>query len=717
MKKQINVKQHDITDCGAACLSSISSYYDKLIPISKIRQYASTDKRGTNLLGLIEASEKLGFIAKGVRGDESSLSKIPLPAVAHVILENQLHHYVVIYKVTDSHVTVMDPAYGKQEDITKDEFLKIWSGVLMLILPDEGFKVENLKVSNYKRFSYLLKPHKLVTFQAIIGALIVTVLGLSTSVFVEKIVDYVIVGGNKKLLNLMGVVMIGLLIFQILLNYSKSIIIQKVGQRIDAQLLVGYYKHLIRLPQSFFDNMRVGEILSRINDAVKIRVFINEVAINIVVNVFMILFAFVLMFTYYWKLAIIMMLIIPLYTLIYFITNKVNKKAQRILMQDSANLESQLVESVTNVSTIKRFGVEDYVNNKTEEIFIKLLRSVYKTGVNSIASSSATEFVSKLFTIILLWVGSLYVIDQTITPGELMSFYSIIGYFTSPAAVLINSNRTIQDALIASDRLFEIMDLDQEAEGTKIDLTPENIGNIVFKDVAFRYGSRNDVFEKLNIKIEKSKITAIVGESGCGKSTLISLLQNIYPLTSGSIQIGEFNLEHINNNSLRKNVGIVPQKLDLFSGNIIDNIALGDYNPNLEKIVKICKDLDILSFIESLPNGFETYVGENGYSLSGGQRQRIAIARALYSEPEIFIFDEATSSLDSKSETFVQNCIYNLKEQGKTIIIIAHRLSTIKNADKILVLNKGELVEEGNHQQLIDKNGYYSNYWSQQLIA
>ena len=427
MKKEINIKQHDITDCGAACLASISAFYDKLIPISRIRQYASTDKRGTNVLGLIEAAEKLGFIAKGVKGEDDSLSKIPLPAIAHVIIDEKLLHYVVIYKVTDTHVSIMDPGVGKLDEIKREDFLKIWTGVLVLLMPDDGFKIENLKVSNWKRFFFLLKPHKFILLQALIGAVFVTVLGLSTSIFVEKIVDFVIVGGNKNLLNLMGVVMVLLLLFQMIIDYSKTIIVQKVGQKIDAQLLLGYYKHLIGLPQAFFDSMRVGEILSRINDAVKIRVFINDVALNLLVNVFMILFSFVLMFTYYWKLAIIMLLIIPIYSLIYYLTNKVNKKFQRELMQDSAALETQLVESITNVATIKRFGVENFINNKTETLFIKLLRSVYKSGVNGLKSHSTTEFVSRIFTIILLWIGAGYVVDNDITPGELMSFYSLIG--------------------------------------------------------------------------------------------------------------------------------------------------------------------------------------------------------------------------------------------------------------------------------------------------
>jgi len=712
---KIRIKQHDITDCGAACLASISSHYHLEIPIARIRQYAGTDKKGTNILGLVEAAQKLGFEAKGVRGDFNSLFKIPKPAIAHIILKEQLQHYVVIYEINKKYVKIMDPGTGRIHKKTYIDFKKEWTGVLVILLPKESFVKGNEKVSVLKRFWFLLKPHKFVIFQALVGAIIYTLLGLSTSIYIQKITDHVLLGANTKLLNLLSVIMLVLLLFQVIIGIFKDVFLIKTGQQIDARLILGYYKHLLKLPQQFFDTMRVGEIISRINDAVKIRVFINSTSLMLTVNIFIVIFSFVIMFSYYWKLAMIMLTIIPIFLIIYWITNRLNKKTERKVMEHSADLESQLVESLNAVGTIKRFGLEEFANIKTETRFINLLHIGYTSSLNNIFSGTSSQTVSRLFTIILLWSGTFFVINQEISPGELLSFYAIIGYFTGPITSLITANKTIQNALIAADRLFEIMDLDREETENKFKLTIDKIGDITFKNVAFRYGKRIEVFKDLSIRLKKGNITAIVGESGSGKSTLISLLQNMYPLQSGSINIGDFNLQYIENKSLRKLVSVVPQKIDLFAGNVIDNIAVGEFQPNMETILSICKSIGILEFIEALPNGFNTYLGENGATLSGGQKQRIAIARALYKQPEILVLDEATSSLDSSSENYIQRTLQTLRDQDKTIIVISHRLSTIVQADTIIVLDKGKIIEQGSHNELLNKKGHYYNLWVQQI--
>ncbi len=717
MKKGTLIKQHDYKDCGAACLASISAHYGRLVPIARVRQIAHTDTRGTNVLGMIQGLNELGFNAKGVKGDLEAITQIPLPAIAHVIVNETMHHYVVIYKVHKGKISVMDPGPGKMVHYTLEEFSKIWTGVLILLEPNEYFEQRNDKTSIYSRFWNLIQPHKSVAIQALLGAVVYTILGLSTSIYIEKITDYVLIDGNTRLLNILSVGMIVILIFQIYIGSMKSVLMLQTGQKIDKHLILGYYKHLLDLPQRFFDTMKIGEITSRINDAVKIRAFINDASIQIFVNIFTIIFSFALMFTYYWKLALIIAIVIPLYFLIYWITNKLNKKVERQLMEDSADLESHLVESLNSVRTIKQFGLETFENNKTDNHFSKLLKTIYKSVLNSLFSGSSSEFLSRIFTIILLWVGSRYVIDQTITPGELLSFYALIGYFTSPVMELIGLNKTIQNAVIAADRLFEIMDLEREEATDKFELTRENIGAIEFKNVEFSYGSRVDVFKDFSCSIPKGKTTAIVGESGSGKTTIASLLQNLYPLKNGKITIGDYDLSYISNYSLRSLVSTVPQQIDLFSGNVIENIALGEDFPDVQRILDIAKGIGIIEFIENLPNGFQTHLGENGAMLSGGQKQRIAIARALYKDPEILILDEATSALDTESEQIIQKTLIDFKNKGRTMIIIAHRLSTIAFADNILVLEKGNLIEQGNHDDLIKANGKYASLWKKQTLS
>lgn len=714
-KKIITFKQRDLTDCGAACLASVAKYYGYGLPLSRIRQYASTDKKGTNVLGMVEAAEKLGFSAKGVKGTFESLFNIPKPAIAHVIVKEVLHHYVVIYGITKKHVTLMDPHDGEIHKILHDKFKKEWTGVLVLLVPSDAFEQGDETTSAFKRFFNLVRPHRTVMAEALAGAFVTTILGLSTAIYVQKIVDNVIVDGNMNLLNLMSVMMIVILLVRIIIGFTRSLFVLQTGQKIDVQLILGYYKHLLTLPQRFFDTMRIGEIVSRMNDAVKIRTFINDVSLDLIVNSLTIIFSFGLMFVYSWRIALIMLMVVPLYSVTYCVVNSLNKKYQRKIMENAAELESQLVESLNSVATIKRFGLEWHANIKTETRFVKLLGTIYRSGVNAICAESSSSFISSLFTIILLWIGAGFVLKQMITPGELMSCYALLGYFIGPVSSLIGVNRTIQDALIASDRLFEIMDLEREESEGVITLTPDMIGDICFNDVSFRYGSRGEVFKKLSLTIPKAKVTGIVGESGSGKTTLMSLLQKMYPVGSGRIRIGMHDIKDISNKSLRQVVSVVPQKVDIFAGSVIENIAVGDFDPDMKKIVSICNELVMKDFIDKLPNGFRTYLGENGANLSGGERQRIAIARALYKSPEILILDEATSSLDSAAERYVQNAVQSMRNKGKTVIIITHRLSSVMHSDKIIVLKQGEMIEQGTHEKLLSIKGAYYTLWKHQF--
>ncbi len=716
-KSPVCIKQHDIRDCGAACLASIAGYYGTHIPIAKIRQFCHTDTRGTNVLGMVQGLQQMGFNAKGVKGAIDAIPQIPLPAIAHVVLKEQLQHYVVIYQVEKDKITVMDPGLGKVEKYTFEAFQKIWTGVLILMEPNEYFEQKNEKIDVYKRFWNLIRPHRSVIVQALVGAAVYTLLGLSTSFYIEKITDYVLVDGNLRLLNLLSIGMLVILIFQLLIGTLKSVMVLQTGQRIDKYLILGYYKHLLSLPQRFFDTMKVGEIISRVNDAVKIRAFINDVAIQAVVNVLIVVFSFALMFTYFWKLALIMLLVIPFYLGVYWLSNKLNKKVERRMMEEGAELESHLVESLNSVKTIKQFGIETYFNSGTDNRFSHVLKTIYASVMNGLFSSTYGELLSRLFTIILLWVGSYYVIERTITPGELLSFYALIGYFTGPVTQLIGMNKTLQNALIAADRLFEIMDLEREESEEKLQLTSDLVGDIVFDNVRFSYGSRVEVFRNFSCRIQQSKMTAVIGESGSGKTTLGALIQQLYPLQEGKISIGQYDLNYISKSSLRERIAIVPQQIDLFSGNIVSNIAVGEDIPNFQRLLQVVNELDMMSFIEKLPAGFETQLGENGSMLSGGQRQRIAIARALYRNPDILILDEATSALDTSTEQVIQRAFRRFKDSGKTMIVIAHRLSTIAEADTIMVLKDGVLIEQGEHNQLLAQESAYKDMWKKQSIV
>src|SRR3546814_403212 len=301
---RIKVKQHDISDCGAACLASVAAWYRLKLPLALIRQYAATGPEGTTVLGMIQAARRLGFAAKGVKGKMENLRKIPLPAIGHLIIKDTLHHFVVLTEVSERYLKIMDPADGRVHRVSYTAFEKIWTGVLVLLLPDEGFKRGNEKMGTWWRLWLLLQPHWGVLLQVLFGALAYTILGLSTSVFVQKVVDYVLPGGNTGLLNLMGIIMIAVLLLRVFIYHMKTVMTLRTGLQLDARLVLGYCRHLFLLPQNFFDSMQTGEIISRMTDAMKIRVFINEGLAAIAVNILILLFSFGVMFTSYWKLAL-----------------------------------------------------------------------------------------------------------------------------------------------------------------------------------------------------------------------------------------------------------------------------------------------------------------------------------------------------------------------------------------------------------------------------
>ncbi|HEY0152486.1 MAG TPA: peptidase domain-containing ABC transporter [Longimicrobium sp.] len=711
------VKQHDRRDCGAACLHSIARSYGHHVSIARIRQLASTDLQGTNMLGLVEGAGRLGFLARGVRATPEALATLPLPAVAHVVLPSGLHHFVVVYRVRKRHVVYMDPGDGRVHTVPHEEFRGRWSGVLLILAPGEAFTPAADAGTAGARFQALVRPHRAVLAQALFGAAVYTVLGLSMSIYVQKLVDGVLLDGNRGLLNLMSVGMLLILALQLFVGASRGILTLQTGQKIDGALILGYHKHLLSLPQQFFDTMRAGEIVSRIGDAVKIRAFINEAALDMVLNVFIVIFSIALMFVYSPPLALLALGVVPFYASIYVMMNRVNRARQRRLMERGAELQAQLVESLSSVSTIKRFGLEWFANVKTESRFVRMLREVYGAAVAGMASGLATEVVSRTFTILLLWMGAGLVIDRELTPGQLMSCYALLGYFTGPAARLIGANRTIQDALIAADRLFEIMELEREETGSRAELTREMVGDVRFRGVSFRYGTRKRVFEELDVTFPRGRMTAVVGESGSGKTSLAALLQGLYPLEKGQVFIGDLEVRHISNESLRALVAAVPQQIDLFSGTLLENIAIGDFEPDVRRVAALGRMLGISEFVDELPGGYGAEIGPNGSTLSGGQRQRVAIARALYRDPEILILDEATSALDPVSERFVKAAVEQLKGEGKTVIVIAHRLSTVMSADNIIVLDRGRVVEEGTHAALMAAEGAYHRLWRMQFPA
>jgi ATP-binding cassette subfamily B protein len=709
------VRQRDGSDCGAACLASISAWHRLRLPVARVRQFAHTDTRGTTALGLVRAATRLGFRAKGVRARGDALSALPLPAIAHVV-RGSAQHWVVLSRVGPKRVELMDPAGGDRQRVNRVEFEREWSGVLVLLAPASGFAAGDCRTSIARRFWTLVAPHRGILTMAFLGAAVHTALGLTTTVYVQHVVDHVLVDGNRNLLNLMSVTMVALVLAQTVIGGMKGLLTLHTGQRIDANLILGYHTHLLGLPQRFFDTMRIGEVTSRIGDAVKIRVLINEVALELVISALVITLSLALLFLYSAVLGALALATIPIYAAIWSVANARNRRASRELMERGADLQSQLVESVSAMGTIKRFGLEAEMELRTEVRFVRLLRAVFHAARTSLLTATATGLVSRLSVVTVLWVGSVLVIDRRLTPGELMSCYALLGYLTSPVTTLISANRTIQDALIAADRLFEIMDLERDRIGARATIGVVRGGDVELEHVSFRYGARAPALRDVTLRFARGAMTGVVGESGSGKSTIAALVQRVYATDEGRVRIGGIDVRHLSDEAMRTLVCTVPQRIDLLAGSVLQNITLGDPEPDLARALDAAKAAGIAGAIERLPAGLDTELAENGATLSGGERQRLAIARALYRDPEILILDEATSSLDAASVVRVRRLTQELRARGRTVVVIAHHLDMVIEADHIVVLREGAVVEQGTHAELLNRRGTYRSMWESRSV-
>ena len=666
------------------------------------------------MLGIIEAAEKIGMTAKGVKGPFDALGSAPLPSIAHVITTKGTQHYVVLSSIGKKHIHYMDPTEGKIASAAHEEFMKMWTGILIIIAPGSGFEKGNKVQSKIYRLLQLVLPFKRVIVQALTGSVVYSLLGLSTAIYVQKIMDYVLVNQNISLLNLMSLAMIMILILRNVIGYLKNLFLLKTGHHIDSGLLMGYYRHLLNLPQRFFDNMKTGEILSRMGDAIKIRNFINQSFIDLTVSLASVVLTVLAMSILSTNLCLMVAAAIPLYALIFYLYDKVNRVILRKTMEKAADLESQIVESVSLSRLVREFSLQTFCLDNTESHFIGFLQSTYRSGRAGIRSGQASELISGLLTIVLLWVGANLVSQQSLTPGELMSFYAMLGYLIGPVAKLTSSSRSFRDAGVAADRLFQILDLETEKYKNRgMNIQKVNEG-LEFRDVDFRYGTRPLLFNNINLKIPAGSFTGIAGENGCGKSSLASLMLALYDPMKGKILIDGLDIKQLNKEDLRNIISIVPQNLDLFSGTLLDNIAPGESDPDLRRIYNLVNKTGFNQLLEKFPEEIMTRVGERGLSLSGGERQKIAIIRALYRGPSVLIMDEGTSALDPLSEQKIFTFLKEYLNKGLTLIMISHKLKSIQYADQILFISNGRVAELGTHQELMNTGGKYCQYWKLQ---
>lgn len=713
--KYFCVKQHDHTDCGAACIATVMKQNGKVVPVARIRQIAGTDRDGTNALGLIRAAEKFGFDAKGVRADASHLNgKLPLPAIAHVV-NGDIEHYVVVHKIKNGKALIADPAQGVV-NIDLDSFISMWTGVLILMSPADILESEPENQAMFSRFLSLLKPHKKLIAEIVISSLLLTLLGMTGAFYFKYLIDEVFISGLLHSLNVVSIGMIVLTIFKILLGSFRQHLLVYLTQKIDMSLVFSYYRHVLKLPLSFFDSRRVGEILSRLNDASKIQEAISGATLSVFLDTSMVIGAGIVLFMQSGTLFLISLSIIPFSAALLLLFVKPFQRKQRQVMTEAAETESQLVESISGIGTLKALNGEKQALEETESRFIKTIVTSFRIARMENIQSSLQEFVTVISGLLILWIGGILVIRGQISIGQLITFNALLIYFHKPIQNLIGLQPELQEAFVAAERLGEILDLEIESPEEDL-MSPSDIqGDIEINNVSFRYGTRERVLNDLSLSINRGEKIAIVGESGSGKTTLVKLLIKYYRPEKGTIRIDGYDIRDLDTENLRCKIGYVPQDIVLFSGSVRDNIAFGNNSASFESIVRAAEQAHAHEFINELPLRYRTKIGERGASLSGGQRQRIALARAILNDPQILILDEATSSLDSISERAIHDAI-DLLSRNITTVIIAHRLSTVTKCDKIVVMDKGEIIELGTHEELVEKGEHYGRLWRSQSLV
>lgn len=708
------ILQNDETDCGPACLAAIFGKYGLKVSIAKIRDIAGTDRQGTSACGLVKVIEHYGFKQKVVEADKNALTqKLPLPAIAHVVIDNTLLHYVVITKIKDNTVVVSDPAKGSVR-YKKEDFLKIWTNVLILIAPTKESQKGNKKESTLSSFFRLLISQKWLLLRIFILSMILTSIGIITSFYYQVLMDNIVPSLSIEMLNYVSAITLSLFLVQICLNFFRGLLIVKLEQNIDIPIMLGYYNHALILPMKFYSMRDTGEIISRFNDASSIRDIVSEASLTIMMDTIMAVVGAVVLFNSNRLLFLISVVMLILYGIIVFVYNKPIKKINRKIMEMNSKVTSQFVETINGIETIKAFNQEDNEKEKTDKLYKKFLKKVFNGGVLSLSQQTITMFVAVVGELVILWVGVAYVIKGELTLGELITFNALLGYFIEPIKNLINLQPSIQTAVVAADRLGEILDITPEYNYEHEQLNDKiRFDKISISNLDFRYGTRELVLKDINLEICRGEKIAFVGESGSGKTTLANLLVRLYEQEKGSIKLDSIDIREFSIKQIRDNISYISQNTFLFSGTIRENLLFGNSDVSDDDISQVCKICELEEYINSLPLKFNTRIEENGKNLSGGQKQRLAIARALLKKPEILIMDEATSNLDYVTERSIEKTINNFSK-NMTTIIIAHRLSTIKDCDKIFVLRNAQIVETGNHRDLLNQRGYYYQLWNGQ---
>jgi ATP-binding cassette subfamily B protein len=717
-------KQMDAMDCGPTCLRMVAKHYGKTFSLQTLRDKSYISRQGVSLLGISEAAESIGFRTLGVSLTLNQLKKeAPMPLIAHW----KQNHFVVVYKVTKNRVYVADPAYGNIK-YSFQEFTKGWissgkedegKGLALLLEPTPDFYAHPGEKINKTHFSFLfsyLKPYRRLVFQLITGVILASLLQLIFPFLTQAIVDYGINNQDIGFIYLILIAQLVLIISRQSVEFIRGWILLHLSTRVNVSLISDFLIKLMKLPLGFFDTKLVGDLLQRISDHRRIENFLTNASLDILFSMVSIVVFGVVLAIYSLKILAVFLLGSILYFIWVYVFMKKRRELNFRYFAIQSENQSKIIQIINGIEEIKMNNADKQKRWEWEEV----QASLFKVNIRNLSldqyQQAGAVFLNEVKNILITFLAATAVLRGDMTLGMMLAVAYILGQLNSPIERMVWFMRNAQDAKISLERLGEIHSReDEEQEARQLDLPPAG-KSIQIRDLSFRYEGPYSgfVLQNLDLEIPENQVTAIVGVSGSGKTTLVKLLLGYYSPTEGDIRIGEQSIRTLSHSQWRKRCGVVLQNGYIFSDTIARNITLGTEKFEAARMVKAAQIANISEFIERLPLGYNTKIGQEGHMLSGGEKQRVLIARAVYKNPDFFFIDEGTSSLDANNEKQIMS---NLEEfyAGKTVVIVAHRLSTVVNANQIVVLDKGKIVEQGSHQELTALRGHYYNLVRNQL--
>lgn len=676
MRKETKVRQHDKNDCAAACIASVCAHYGLMLPAIRIREACGTGPDGTTMQGIIDAFGKLGMDAAGLKAKQKNISELKnasMPLIMHLQKKNGWLHFTVLYGIGGTHATIMDPADGKMHKVALGELEEEWSGYIVAAAPSPSFRKGDSRTDVRSRIKKLVISHRKEFLLIMAGSIACIAATLSISLFAQEIIDRAIPSGSAESLAAISSAMLLLALTGWFVSHIRTVLLVRTSLKIDSTLISGYFRKLFSLPASFFDSTGSGDLNSRISDAYRIRSFITERLMLMSISIITIVATAAVMTALCWKLALITMSSIPVFIIIYTVSDRKGRAINRKVIERNAKFEQSCIEWISAARTVRYCDAGKAAADKAMAGYFPMASALYRSGFLTSAVTSASETAGRLTCTATLVAGAFFVLRSEISIGELVTFFSLATMFCSPVILLIESNREITEAGISAERLFDIMDLDPEDSGGKGKSIPGNVNEIEFRNVCFSYTGRKKLLENISFSIRPGKINLICGPNGCGKSTVAALLMRGYVPQAGTITAGGTDIQTIPLAAWRKFVTLVPQKTDIFDGSILENIVMGNEEYDARDVAAACAMA-----------GLYADTGENACRLSGGEKQKLALARALYRKPGVIILDEASSHMDVESRKRFMEILDTLKGNSITVILISHDNDMDSVADNII---------------------------------